>query len=433
MNSGAQDARLPAFSVPLLRLNPRPRKTPELSSLTGRAASPAGLAEAVPRQPVVGLEAEFTLVVDGREQRPEDVFGSPGGLLRHHGGRIIPRTGRSRHLPTGGALYFDTGVVEVATALIELDAPHGPARAVRSLWEQIAFVRAQIDRWEVSEGKTMRLRGFSAHYNFSLFGQESRRPHRLARVLPYILGVPTMLLAANRRSTAVGVRPRPGRIEVTADFTPDVALTNATLAFLAGVVTETSRWPDEDLNPASLARLGLPRIAGFRPSPHSSRKGWRAHAGDFERNPFAADPSAPLWLLTDGRRVSLREFAVEVLRVFAPSIRRYADRATFTHLREVLEGTARSLLDFDDRPAAYEDAGRAIDWGRRRSRPLPRSAYERVIARVIHHEPLRIGAARYVVERMPGWYEFVFRDLRTGERRTFNLDELARQVARGGV
>ena len=400
--------------------------------MPGRALPLTGR-EFTPRQPVVGLEAEFTLVVDGREQRPEEIFGTPGGLLRHHEGRIIPRAGRSRHLPTGGALYFDTGVVEVATALIELDAPHGCARAVRSLWEQIAFVRSQIDRWEQATGKTLSLRGFSAHYNFSLFGRTTPHLYRLARVLPSIIGVPVMLLAANRRSTAIGVRPRPGRIEVTADFTPDVPLTDATLAFLAGVVTETSRWPDADLTPAAFRRLGLPQIAGFRPSKHSSRKGWRAHAGDFERNPFAADPNAPLWLLTDGRRVSLREFACEVLAVFARPIRRYADRTTFTHLREVLEGTARSLLDFDDRPAAYDNAGRKIDWGRRRARPLPRSAYEQVIQRVIHHEPLRIGSARYVVERMPGWYAFVFRDLRTGGRRTFNLDELARRVARGGV
>ena len=61
-----------------------------------------------------------------------------------------------------------------------------------------------------------------------------------------------------------------------------------------------------------------------------------------------------------------------------------------------------------------------------------RARYEKVIQRVIHHEPWQIGRARYVVERMPGWYEFVFRDVKTGERRTFNLDELARRVARGG-
>ncbi|MBE7212114.1 MAG: hypothetical protein INR65_13920, partial [Gluconacetobacter diazotrophicus] len=331
-----------------------PRKRSDFAAVASHRRAGRPLAP-VPRQPVVGLEAEFTLVVDGREQRPEEVFGTPAGLLRHHDGRIVPRVGRSCHLPTGGALYFDTGVVEVATALIELDAPGGCARAVRSLWEQIAFVRGQIDHWEKSTGKQMRLRGFSAHYNFSLFAQDAPRLGRLARLLPHILAVPVMLLAANRRSTAVGARPRPRRLEITADFTPDVALTHATLAFLAGVIADTSRWPDSDLTPSALGRLGLPRLAGFRPSPHSSRKGWRAHAHDFARNPFAADPNASDWLLADGRQVSLRTVARDTLKVFARSIRRYADRATFTHLREVLEGTARSLLDFEERPAAYDD------------------------------------------------------------------------------
>ncbi len=178
-----------------------------------------------------------------------------------------------------------------------------------------------------------------------------------------------------------------------------------------------------------LEAKGLPLLAGFRPSKHSSRKGWRAHADDFPRNPFMADPNARDWRLLDGRDASLRQIACQVLGVFRASIRRYADRTTFVHLTEVLEGKARSLLDFEERPAGYEDVGRLINWGRRRSRPLPRSAYERVIQRVIAHEPLKIGRSRYQVERMPGWYEFVFRNVKTGARRVFNLDELARRFA----
>ncbi len=403
-----------------------PRKKSGISALTlARTAGP------VPRQPVVGLEAEFSLVVNGHDQKPEDVFRHPANLLRHHAGRIIPRVGRSCHLPSGGALYFDTGVVEVATALIELDPSGGCARAVRSLWEQIAFVRGQLDAWEGVRGEEMRLRGFSAHYNFSLFDAApagGSRLHRLARLLCYILPVPVMLLAANRRSTAVGVRPRPGRIEVTADFTPDVALTNATLAFLAGVIAEAARWPAKDLTLDALAHKGIPILAGFQPSKHSSRKGWRAHADDFARNPFCADPNQRDWHLADGRRASLRQIAGETLAVFRPAVRRFADRATFVHLREVLAGTARSLLDFPDRPGSYDDVGRQIDWGRRQGRPLPRSAYEKVIQRIIAHDPIRVGRGRYVVERMPGWYEFIFREVKTGARRTFNLDELVQRA-----
>lgn len=381
-----------------------------------------------PRQPVLGLEAEFTLVADGQERRPEQFFGSPRDLLRHHAGRVVPRSGRSIHLPSGGALYFDTGVIEVATGLIELEQPGGCPRAVRSLWEQIACVRGHLDAWETLRGVSLRLRGFSAHYSFSLPRLGAAHAHALAHALCRVLPAPAMLLAANRFSTAIGARPRPGRIEITADFTPDPALMNACTPLLAGIVTEMARWPERELTGPALIARGLPLFAGLEPSKHSSRKGWRAHAGDFPRNPFAAGASERDWLLTDGRRASLREIAAEVLGWFAPAVRRFAGRATFLHLREVLEGKARSLLDFAEGPPAYQDVGRQIDWGRRRGRALPRSAYERVIHRVIAPEPIRIGRSDYVVDRMPGWYQFVFRNVRTGTRRTFNLDELARQL-----
>ncbi len=403
-----------------------PRKTSGFHAATITAAA-GGRTASTPRLPVVGLEGEFTLLVDGREETPEKIFGRPLDLLRHHTGWIVPRAGRSCHLPSGGALYFDTGVVEVATALIERETPGGCARAVRSLWEQIAFVRQHLDHWEEATSRTICLRGFSAHYNFSLRADQEHL-HRLSRFLPYVIAVPTLLLTANRRSTAIGARPRPGRIEITADFTPDVALTNAAMAFLAGVIGETAGWPMADLRPERLASRGLPCLAGFSPSKHSSRKGWRAHAQDFPVNPFACDPGASVWQLADGRRVSLRQVAVRVLEAFSRSVRRYADRATYTHLREVFEGKARSLLDFDERPTAYDDVGRTIDWGRRRGRPLPRSAYERIIRRVIARKPLRIGQASYVLERMPGWYEFVFRNIRTGAQRVFDLDELVRRA-----
>ena len=407
-------------------MNPRKKSAASVFTPAGAVTN-----RQTPRQAVVGLEAEFMLLVDGVEQRPEKFFRGPGDLLRHHEGKIVPRVGRSCHLPSGGALYFDTGVVEVATALIELEHAGGCERAVRSLWEQIAFVRGQLDAWETRSGKSLALRGFSAHYNFSLLAPGApggRRLQRLASLLCHLLPVPVMLLAANRRSTAVGVRPRPGRIEVTADFTPDPALMNAALPLMAGIVAETARWSEEELTPAALAKRGLPLIAGFRPSKHSSRKGWRAHADDFPKNPFCADPNARDWKLVDGRQASLRQIGCEIFFKFRKSVRRFAGRTTFTHLTEVLEGTARSLLDFPDRPASYDDVGRQIDWGRRRARPLPRSVYERVIQRVIAHETLQIGHSRYVIEKMPGWYEFVFRNVKTGARRTFNLDELARRV-----
>jgi hypothetical protein len=73
---------------------------------------------ATPPRAVIGLEAEFNLFVNGRRRRPEKVFGDPSRLVRR---RMIPRTGKSFQLPAGGAIYFDTGVIEVATPIVELE------------------------------------------------------------------------------------------------------------------------------------------------------------------------------------------------------------------------------------------------------------------------------------------------------------------------
>src|SRR5207244_9844368 len=72
---------------------------------------------ASPPRAVIGLEAEFNLFVDGKKRRPEKVFGDPSRLVRR---RMIPRTGKSFQSPAGGAIYFDTGVFEAATQLVEL-------------------------------------------------------------------------------------------------------------------------------------------------------------------------------------------------------------------------------------------------------------------------------------------------------------------------
>src|SRR4029077_4766660 len=119
---------------------------------------------ATPPRAVIGLEAEFNLFVNGRRRRPEKVFGDPSRLLRQ---RMIPRTGKSFQLPSGGAIYFDTGVIEVATPIIEIE-PGCCLRAGRSLWDQIAFWRRELNAWEAEHDSVIRLQGFSAHYNVSV-------------------------------------------------------------------------------------------------------------------------------------------------------------------------------------------------------------------------------------------------------------------------
>jgi len=381
---------------------------------------------ATPPRAVIGLEAEFNLFVNGRRRRPEKVFGDPSRLVRR---RMIRRTGKSFQSPAGGAIYFDTGVIEVATPIVELE-PGCCYRATRSLWEQIRFLRAELDHWARRNRCECRLQGFSTHYNFSFPNARKskfRNATKLAYLLAHILPAPVFLLATNRQSSAVGVRPRRIRIELTTDFTPDPALMLATCAFVAGAVQTVLRW--EDFGLRQLNRHGIPRITPFRLRKHSSRRGWRVTADSLGQNPFTSDINAPLWKLRDGRILSLRAIAAEILTPFRRRIRQISDSSTLEHIAAVFDGNARSLLDFAERPQAYDDVGRVIDWGRRRMRRWSRSRYEKIIHRVIAREPMRIGQKRYRVDRVNGWYQVEFREVGTRRRRTFNLDELVQMSA----
>ena len=162
----------------------------------------------------IGMEAEFAVIMDGVQVKPEDAFGSPRKIIRE---KMMHRKGRSYHLPTGGAVYFDTGVIEVATPVIEIERGCA-ARAGRSLWEAILFLRQELDAWEQAHDTDVQLAGFSTHYNisFELPRTEqgtNRTVEQLAYLLAHILPVPVMLLAANRQSTGIGVRPRGDRKE----------------------------------------------------------------------------------------------------------------------------------------------------------------------------------------------------------------------------
>jgi hypothetical protein len=397
-----------------------------LGAESGRYVRETKFLASLPRA-VIGLEAEFNLFVDGKRRRPEKVFGDPSRLVRR---RMIPRTGKSFQLPAGGAIYFDTGVIEVATPIVELE--RGCCyRATRLLWEQIRYLRAELDHWGKLHGRKCRLQGFSTHYNFSFPDarkSKARNATKLAFLLAHILPVPVLLLAANRQSSAVGVRPRKTRLEVTADFTPDPALMLATCAFVAGVVKTVLNW--EDFGLRQLSRHGVPRPRPFRLRKHSSRRGWRIMGDSLGENPFTADINASIWKLRDGRVLGLREIAAESLRPFRRQIRCIGDLSTLQHIAAVFDGDARSLLDFPKRPEAYDDVGHVIDWGRRRMRRWSRSRYEKVIHRVIAREPIRIGQKRYRVERMNGWYHVDFREVGTKRRQTFNLDELVRLSAK---
>lgn len=308
------------------------------------------------------MESEFNVFLDGREIDPRSYWGHPRAFIT---GALLPRERSSSHVVTGGAVYFDRGVIEVVTPVIEL-APGCSARVVRNLWEQIGYVREQLDAWSAKHGHDIRLRAYSAHYNISFELPKhqlsrTRNVSALALLLAYILPVPVMMLAANRRSTGVGVRPRGERIEITVDFTPDPTLMIAAASLIAGVVRAVMEWDSYDLS--MLDRVAGGVIAGVVPGPHTTRKGWLTKDVHYSTSPYTADPDAVIWKTLDGRTMSLRRMAFETAMYFRHSIRRYSDPFTARLLFSILAGRAPSLLDLPDRPAAYDDVGRLCRWG----------------------------------------------------------------------
>jgi hypothetical protein len=406
-----------------------------------------------PALAAIGLEAEFALVIDGQATKVEQVFRDPRDFI---GDGLVHRRGTSYHLPTGGIVYFDTGVIEVATPLIEIERGCG-TRAARSLWESILTVREGLSRWELRTGRRAALNGFSAHYNISFDhdrdawppaagrdepgherderrrtsrGRRRRRLDDLALLLAYILPAPVMLLATNRLSTGVGVRPRAHRVEVTVDFTPNAALMVATAALITGIVRTVMRWPSFDLG--QLATRRLPVIDGFAPIPHTSRKGWLARFDCYPHNPFSTGVDERAWTVwhthpDDPNRpveLSLRQIARRIFHHFRWPVARIADPLTFRLIGAVLTGRAPSLLELPERPAAYEDVGRLCTWDHSFDVSTPRSRYERVLLAALSGTPLRLGRQVLTPLGTQGWSRVVFRREWDGRRQTMTLDSL---------
>jgi hypothetical protein len=377
------------------------------------------------RLAAVGLEAEFSLFMNDIAVKPEAVFGDPRAFVR---GALSHRVGTSYQLPTGAAVYFDTGVIEVATPLIELERGC-VARAGRSLWESIAFIRGELDDWERRTGQRARLVGFSTHYNVSIDARSrtggAGRLDALAKLLVHVVPPPVMLLATNRQSTGVGVRPRGDRIEVTADFTPSSRLMVATGSLVTGIVRELATWPSFDVG--TLGRKRLPRIRGFRPIPHTSRKGWLARFDCYPANPMATDVNAPMWQLSGRRtsRASLREIAAEIFRFFHWPIARVADPFSLRLIQSVLMGRTASLLDLQERPGGYEDVGRLCTWQRFYPDTLvERSRFERIVMHALSGDKLHMDGSDYTPTGMQGWSRIVFRREDDGRQVIFPLEDL---------
>ena len=269
----------------------------------------------------------------------------------------------------------------------------------------IGFVRDQLTNWGKKTGHTVRLKAYSSHYNvsFETHGRSVEQTvEKLAYLLAHILPAPVMLVAANRLSTGVGVRPRGNRVEVTVDFTPAPTLSIATAALVTGIARAVMAWPSYELD--MLDTMAIPVIRGFRPIPHTSRKGWLAHATSFDASPFEACPDARRWRVSDAyRRLtgddraehSLREVAEVVFRRFLTPIRQIANPFTLRLLMGLMQGHTPALLDLDTRPDAYDDVGRACRWDALFSeRQIRRSRYEQVFIHALR------GDAEAAVERL---------------------------------
>jgi hypothetical protein len=350
--------------------------------------------------PVIGMESEFNVWLDEVEINPEPYWKHPSTFIDRP---LLKREKSSLQLPTGGAVYFDRGVIEVVTPVIEL-APSSTARMVRNLWEQIGFVRDQLTNWGKNTGHTVRLKAYSSHYNISYeipkSQQNARRNEKLlALLLAYILPAPVMVVGANRRSTGVGVRPRGSRIEITVDFTPDPGLMIATATLIVGIVREIMTWPSYELS--MLEKLPVPVVAGVTPGKHTTRKGWLTKDFHYAQSPYTSDINEPLWETQFGDKRSLREIGRDVAWFFRKSIRKYSDPFSFRLLFAILDGRAPSLLELVDRPTAYEDVGRLCRWGMVIHELKNYEAEMGLLApwRELQPQPLAPSIDQYVIER----------------------------------
>jgi hypothetical protein len=173
-----------------------------------------------------------------------------------------------------------------------------------------------------------------------------------------------------------------------------------------------------------LARHGIPVIAGFQPMPHTSRKGWLARFDCYPDNPFTCDIDSDRWRTQGHGELSLRAIAARTVQRFWRPISRISDPFTARLIAAVVRGRSASLLDLDDRPAAYEDIGKLCTWDEGLPpAQLPRSRYERVVIRAVSGQQLRINGSSLRPVGMDGWSAIVFRREDNG-REVIAIDDL---------
>jgi hypothetical protein len=149
-------------------------------------------------------------------------------------------------------------------------------------------------------------------------------------------------------STGIGVRPREGRVEITADFTPDPDLMIAATSLITGIVIGVTKWANHDLG--QLAAREIPVIAGFKPRAHTSRKGYLARFDCFPKNPSPSTQTALNGCSPTGARLVCAISATKSPLLFTERSAPSRTPMPAEHVFAVLDGRARSLLDFAERP-----------------------------------------------------------------------------------
>ena len=128
---------------------------------------------------------------------------------------------------------------------------------------------------------------------------------------------------------------------------------------------------------------------------------------------------------TSGERVSLRQPRASITRRFWPSIARLGDPRSLRLIESVMRGRTPSLLELDDRPAAYERRRPPVHMGESLSdsRPAPLALRARVHPRDLGTQAA-LGADWYSPIGMEGWSRVVFERERDHSRHVFSLDFL---------
>jgi hypothetical protein len=116
------------------------------------------------------------------------------------------------------------------------------------------------------------------------------------------------------------------------------------------------------------------------------------------------------------------------VRQFWQAIRDISDPSTLRLIAAVMRGRSPSLLELEDRPAAYEHVGRLCAWDEALPPArLARSRYERVVLRAVAGRQLQINGQRLQPVGMSGWSAIVFRRPDDG-REVIAIDDLIQHL-----